>query len=160
MRNSTPAIRGPGCSWPSRRRPAAEEPFDACDVFTQADAEAALGTAARRGAGEPKVRRPKVIATCTYNGFKDGKPVAATVQFRFGRTEAEAQQRLRGRAPAVPDQAPAHLRRRGVLEREDRPDEPAQGSHLGRRSRWARRRSSERDMDEAKKLAEILATKI
>ena len=69
---------------------AAEERFDACDVFTQADAEKALGTTAAPEPVNPKARRPKVITTCTYNGFKEGKPVAATVQFRFERGEAEA----------------------------------------------------------------------
>lgn len=68
---------------------AAEERFDACDIFTQADAERALGTTAAAEPVNPKARRPKVITTCTYNGFKDGKPVAATVQFRFGRTDEE-----------------------------------------------------------------------
>jgi len=68
---------------------AAEERFDACDIFTQADAEKALGTTAAAEPVNPKVRRPKVITTCTYNGFKDGKPVAATVQFRFGRSDEE-----------------------------------------------------------------------
>jgi hypothetical protein len=69
---------------------AAEERFDACDIFTQADAEKALGTAAAAEPVNPKARRPKVITACTYNGFKDGKPVAATVQFRFGRSDEEA----------------------------------------------------------------------
>ena len=68
---------------------AAEEPFDACDVFTQQDAEAALGTAAQPEPINPKVKRPKVVTKCTYNGFKEGKPVAATAEFRFGKTEAD-----------------------------------------------------------------------
>lgn len=72
------------------RAAAPEERFDACAIFTQADAEKALGTAAAAEPANPKARRPKVVTACTYNGFKDGKPVAATVQFRFGRTEAEA----------------------------------------------------------------------
>jgi len=70
---------------------AAEEAFDACEVFTQADAEKALGTAAAPEPVNPKVRRPKVIPSCTYKGFKDGKPVAVTVQFRFGKTEGDAE---------------------------------------------------------------------
>ena len=70
----------------------AEEHFDACDIFTQADAEKALGTAAAPEPVNPKVRRPKVVTTCTYDGFKDGKPVAASVQFRFGRNDDEARQ--------------------------------------------------------------------
>ena len=68
---------------------AAEERFDACDIFTQVDAEKALGTAAEAEPPNPKVRRPKVITSCAYNGFKDGKPVAASVQFRFGRSDEE-----------------------------------------------------------------------
>src|SRR5512140_2111418 len=67
-----------------------EEPFDACAVFTQADAEKALGTAAQPEPVNPKARRPKVVTTCTYTGTKDGKPVAASVQFRFGRSDQEA----------------------------------------------------------------------
>ena len=68
---------------------AAEDAFDACDVFTQQDAEAALGTSAQPEPINPKVKRPKVVTKCTYNGFKEGKPVAATAEFRFGRTEAD-----------------------------------------------------------------------
>jgi len=67
-----------------------QEAFDACDVFTQQDAEAALGTSAQPEPVNPKVKRPKVVTKCTYNGFKDGKPVLATAEFRFGRTEADA----------------------------------------------------------------------
>jgi hypothetical protein len=70
---------------------AAEDAFDACELFTQADAEKALGTAAQGEAVNPKVKRPKVIATCSYSGFRDGKPVAASAQFRFGKTEPDAQ---------------------------------------------------------------------
>jgi hypothetical protein len=70
---------------------AAEETFDACDVFTQAEAEKALGTTAATDPVNPKVKRPKVIPNCTYHGFKDGKAVSATVQFRFGKTEGDAE---------------------------------------------------------------------
>lgn len=68
---------------------AAEEPFDACDTFTQKDAEAALGTAAQPEPVNPKVKRPKVITKCAYTGFREGKPVQAMVEFRFGRTETD-----------------------------------------------------------------------
>jgi len=67
-----------------------EEPFDACAVFTQADAEKALGTAAQPEPVNPKARRPRVVTTCTYTGTREGHPVAASVQFRFARTEPEA----------------------------------------------------------------------
>jgi hypothetical protein len=70
----------------------AEERFDACDILTQADAEQALGTTAAAEPVNPKARRPKVVTSCTYNGFKDGKPVAATAQFRFARSDAEMDQ--------------------------------------------------------------------
>src|SRR5258706_2325977 len=71
---------------------AAEESFDACEVFTQADAEKALGGAA---AGEPahpnpKYKRPKGVPPCTYTGFKDGHPLSASVQVRFGQNQDEA----------------------------------------------------------------------
>ena len=69
---------------------AAQDAFDACTVFTQADAEAAMGVAAAGEPVNPKVRRPKVVTACTYNGFKDSKPVAAKAEFKFGRTEADA----------------------------------------------------------------------
>ena len=71
--------------------PAAAQDFDACHVFTQADAEKALGTAAAGETVNPKVKRPKFVPACAYNGFKEGKPVEARAQFRFAKNEAEAQ---------------------------------------------------------------------
>ena len=68
---------------------AAQEAVDACDVFTAEDAQAALGTSVQGEPVNPKVKRPKVITKCTYTGFKDGKPVAATAEFRFGRSESD-----------------------------------------------------------------------
>ena len=70
---------------------AAEDAFDACTVFTQPDAESAMGTAAAPEPVNPKVKRPKVVPNCSYTGFKEGKAIAATVQFKFGRNDAEAQ---------------------------------------------------------------------
>lgn len=61
--------------------------FDACEVFTQADAEAALGGPAQPPVENPKVRKPKVIPACTYTGTHDGKPVSATAHFRFGHND-------------------------------------------------------------------------
>jgi len=63
--------------------------FDACQVFTQADAEAALGGPAQPPVEIPKVRKPKVIPACTYTGTHDGKPVTATAHFRFGHNDDE-----------------------------------------------------------------------
>ncbi len=70
---------------------AAQEAFDACDVFTAKDAEAALGTAANE-ATVFKGKRPKVVMACNYTGSKDGRNVAASAQFRFARTEADMRQ--------------------------------------------------------------------
>ena len=67
------------------------QPFDACQVFTQADAEAALGAAAQAPVDNPKVKRPKVIPACTYSGSRDGKAIAASAHFRFGRSDAETE---------------------------------------------------------------------
>src|SRR6187431_943020 len=68
----------------------AQDAFDACDVFTAADAEKALGTTAAGEPANPKVKRPKVVAACAYSGVKDGKAVAAKAQFRFARSDDEA----------------------------------------------------------------------
>ena len=70
---------------------AAEEAFDACQVFTQDDAQKALGVVAAAEPVNPKVKRPKVVTACAYNGFKDGKPVEARAQFKWAKTEAETQ---------------------------------------------------------------------
>ena len=70
---------------------AAEEPFDACQVFTEADARQALGTAVAAEPVNPKAKRPRVVLGCAYTGVKDSHPVEARVLFRFGRNEAEIQ---------------------------------------------------------------------
>ncbi len=69
----------------------AQDAFDACEVFTQAEAEKALGVSVTPEPVNPKVKRPKVIPTCTWWGSKDGKPVSASTTFRISRTDAEAQ---------------------------------------------------------------------
>ena len=68
---------------------AAQEGFDACNVFTQQDAERALGTKAEPEPVNPKARRPKVVLGCAYHGNKEGKPVSAAAQFKFARTADE-----------------------------------------------------------------------
>lgn len=65
--------------------------FDACAVLTQPEAEKVLGTTMAPEPANPKVKRPKVVTSCAYHGFKDGKPVDAKVQFRFGKADAEVQ---------------------------------------------------------------------
>jgi len=69
----------------------AEDAFDACTLMTQADAEKALGVTAQPEPVNPKAKRPKVVASCTYFGSSNGQVTSATAQFRFARAEAEAQ---------------------------------------------------------------------
>jgi hypothetical protein len=70
---------------------AAQEAFDACEVFTAEEAKTALGTTAVETSAF-KGKRPRVVTTCNYAGSKDGKPVAASAQFRFARSDAETRQ--------------------------------------------------------------------
>jgi hypothetical protein len=139
----------------------AEEPFDACDIFTQADAEKVLGTTA--AVDEPphpaKWRKPKVTATCTYGGFKDGKKVAASVQFRFGKTDADtrdafedARLRFQTKPLLVGGTSAFWNARTGQLD-------------LVKGRTWisvsvGTDKPAERDMDQARRLAEALATRI
>src|SRR5688572_15787757 len=69
---------------------AAQESFDACNVFTQEDAGKAMAAPAAAEPANPKAKRPKVVLGCTYTSTKDGKPIAATAQFRITRTPDEA----------------------------------------------------------------------
>lgn len=138
---------------------AAEETFDACDVFTQADAEKALGTAAAGETFNPKVKRPKVIPVCTYNGFKEGKPVAASVQFRFGKTEGDAQKAF--------DDARMQFQTKPMLISGTEAFWSAKTGQMNLRKgrTWIAvavgpAKLSERDVADAKKLAEILAKKL
>ena len=68
-----------------------QEAFDACNVFTPADAEKVLGAAVAGEPANPKVKRPKVVTSCAYVAHKDGKPLEAKAQFRTARTDGEAQ---------------------------------------------------------------------
>ena len=69
----------------------AEEAFDACAVFTQEEASKALGTAAVSEPVNPRAKRPKMVPACSYNAVKDGTRIAATVTFRFGKSNEEVQ---------------------------------------------------------------------
>jgi hypothetical protein len=137
----------------------AQEAFDACDVFTQDDAQKALGTAAAGEPVNPKVKRPKVIPACTYNGFKDGKAVAATALFRFGKTESDAQK-------AFDDARMQFQTKPMLISGTDAFWSAKTGQMNLRKGRtWITlsvgpQKLSERDPGEAKKLAEILAKKM
>ena len=138
----------------------ADDAFDACDVFTQADAEKALGTAAQGEPVNPKVKRPKVIPTCTYHGYKEGAPVAASAQFRFGKNDSEAQRAF--------DENRLHVQTKPLMM------PGAEGifwssktgqMHLRKGRTWLTvsvgpPKVSERDMEQARKLAELLLKKL
>ncbi|SRR5258708_5933576 len=140
----------------------AEEAFDACEVFTAADAEKVLGAAA---AGEPvnpnpKVKRPKVVPTCTYTGLKEGKPVAATVQFRFGKNDGEARS-------AFDENKLQFQTKPIIISGTEAAFWSAKTGQMNLRKgrAWVTLsvgppKISERDMNDARKLAEILAKKI
>jgi hypothetical protein len=68
----------------------AQDAFDACDLFTIDEARRVLGANAEAEPVNPKARKPKVVATCTWWASKDGKPVSASATFRFARNESDA----------------------------------------------------------------------
>ncbi|HUQ29098.1 MAG TPA: hypothetical protein VM051_10910 [Usitatibacter sp.] len=70
---------------------AAQEGFDACAVFTHDDAKKVLGAEAAGEPVDPKVKRARMVPVCSYNGLKDGTRVAATATFKFGKTDEEVQ---------------------------------------------------------------------
>lgn len=137
----------------------AQDAFDACEVFTQADAEAALGTTAAPEPVNPKAKRPKVILGCTYTGFKDGKAVAATVQFRSARAEAEIQRTF--------DEHRMQVQTKPMLISGAEAFWSAKTGQMNLRKgrTWVQlsvgpAKLNERDTDQAKKLAEILVKKL
>jgi len=137
----------------------AEDAFDACNFFTAADAEAALGAAAAAEPVNPKVKRPKIVLSCTYNGFKDNKPVAASAQFKFSRTDSESQRAF--------DEARLQFQTKPMLF------PGAEAFWAGKTGQLNVRKGrtwmvlavgpakvNERDIEQAKKLAEILVKKL
>jgi hypothetical protein len=137
----------------------AEEAFDACEVFTQEDAQKALGTAAAAEPVNPKAKRPKVVAACTYNGFKEGKAVAATAQFKFGRNEPEAQR-------AFEEYRMQYQTKPMLISGTEAFWSAKTGQMNIRKGRaWITvsvgpQKLNERDVNDARKLAEILAKKL
>ena len=137
----------------------AQDAFDACALFTQADAEAAMGVAAAGEPVNPKVRRPKVVTTCTYNGFKDNKPVAAKAEFKFARNEADAQRAF--------DDARLQFQTKPMFISGAEAFWSAKTGQMNLRKgrTWIAisiggAQPKEREMDPAKKLAEILVKKL
>lgn len=137
----------------------AQDGFDACDLFTQAEAKKALGPSAEPEPVNPKARKPRVIPTCTWWSSKEGKPVSASATFRFARSEAEAErafddERLKFQTkPMLIGGAPAFWSAKlGTLQ-------------LLKGRAWVvisvgGDKPADRDADASRKLAEALASKL
>ena len=137
----------------------AEEPFDACEVFTQAEASKVLGANAETEAANAKGKRPKVIPTCTWWVSREGKTITASATFRFARNEADVQrafedEKLRFQTkPLLIAGAPAFWSaKQGTLQ-------------LLKGRTWlvvfvGGAKPSERDADASRRVAELLAKKL
>lgn len=139
--------------------PALAEDFDACTVFTQEDAAKALATQAAGEPVNPKARRPRVVTTCTYNGFKEGKPVTASAQFRFARTDADSARAF--------DDARLQFQTKPMLISGAEAFWSAKTGQMNLRKgrTWVvlsvgGPRPADRDIDPARRLAEILVAKL
>jgi len=156
MRHSLILVLGLAAALPLR---AAEDAFDGCTIFTQEDAEKAAATSMAGEPVNPKAKRPKVVTQCTYTGSKDGKAVTAMAQFKFLRTPDEAnkafeEERLKFQTkPMLMPGAETfwsaktgqmHMRKgRAIITLAVGPAKP-----------------NERDIEQAKKLAELLIKKL
>lgn len=137
----------------------AQEPFDACTVFTQAEAQLALGQGAEPEPQNPRVKRPRFVPTCSWWSSKDGKTVTATATFRFARSESDHrpafdEERLNFQTrPYLVDGAPAFWSaKQGVI-------------HVLKGRVWmvvsvGGPKPAERDAEAARALAEALAKKL
>ena len=137
----------------------AQDAFDACNVFTQEDAGKAMGAPAAAEPANPKARRPRVVLGCTYTSSRDGKPIAATAQFKITRTPDEAARLF--------DEARLQFQTKPMLiSGADAFWSGKTGQmHLRKGKTWVTlsvgpQKPSERDVDAAKRLAEILVGKI
>ncbi len=139
--------------------PVLAQDFDACTVFTQEDAEKALGAAAVGETQNPKVKRPKTVMACAYSGFKEGKPVTAKATFKLGKTTGDGQQ-------AFEQARLQHQTKPMLLSGADAFWAGKTGQmHLRKGRAWVTldvgpTKVSDRDVEDAKKLAEILAKKL
>ena len=137
----------------------AQEAFDACTVFTQEDAEKALGAAAVGEPANPKVKRPRVVTQCTYTAVKDGKPVAAKAEFRIARNNEESER-------AFDEARLQHQTKPLLLSGADAFWAGKTGQmHVRKGKTWVTvsvggAKPSDRDLDSARKLAEVLARKL
>jgi hypothetical protein len=137
---------------------AAEESFDACAVFTQEDAQKVIGKEAAGEPVNPKARRPKMVPVCTYHAVKDGNKIAAMATFRFGKPD-EVQR-------AFEDARMKFQTKPMLIDGADAFWSATTGEMTLRKGRaWMTvavgpAQANQRDMNDAKRLAEILARKL
>ena len=131
--------------------------FNACAIFTAEDAAKAIGAPAEQEVVKGKPQ--KVVTSCSYSGMLEGKQQLANVQFRFGRTPAEAvagfkESRLEVRGKPV------------IISGNDAYWHTKQGQlHLVKGGTWlvitvGSFKENERQPEQARKLAELLLPKI
>ena len=137
----------------------AQEAFDACELFTEVEAKAALGGSPEPEPQSARGKRPRVVPTCTWWSSKDGKSTSASATFRFGRNAGELQsafdeERLNFQTkPLLIDGASAFWSaKQGVLQ--------ALKGRVWLVVTVGGTKPSERDMDAARKLAEALVKKL
>ena len=139
--------------------PVLAEDFDACTVFTADDASKALGQPAEGEPMNPKMKRPKVVPACTYTATKDGRHVAAMVSFKWGKTNADAQR-------AFDDARMQFQSKPMLISGTDAFWSAKLGEMMMLKGRTmvtmsvGPREVKQRDVNDAKKLAEILARKM
>jgi hypothetical protein len=137
----------------------AEDSFDACEIFTVEDAQKILGQDAAAEPVNPKVKRPKVIPSCTYHATKDGAKVAATALFKWGKTNEDTQRAF--------EDARMQFQTKPMLI------EGAQAFWAGKQGEMMLRKGrtwitisvgpatpTQRDLNETRRLAEILVKKM
>jgi hypothetical protein len=138
---------------------AAEDSFDACALFTHEDAQKVLGADAAPEPVNPKVKPPKIIPACTYNAVKDGTRLAATATFKFGKTNEEVQR-------VFEDARMKFQTKPMLISGADAFWSAKTGEMTLRKGRtWVTvavgpQQLNLRDVNDAKKLAEILAKKL
>lgn len=137
----------------------AQDAFDACTVFTQDDAEKVFATQAAGEPVNPKAKRPRVVTTCTYTASKDGKSLTASAQFKVSRNNDEAARQFEDARlqfqtkPMLISGAEAFWAgKTGQM-------------HVRKGKTWVTlsvgtAKVNERDIEQAKKLAEILVKKL
>jgi len=137
----------------------AQDAFDACQYFTEVEAKMALGDSAEPEPQNPKVKRPRVVNTCTWWSSKDGKSTSATATFRIARSEGDLrpafdEERLTFQTkPLLVDGAPAFWSaKQGILQ--------VLKGRVWLVVTLGGAKPAERDPDAARKLAEALVKKL